>query len=149
MSPSAWATKPPTKKQADLLAFIAEEILERGRPPTLRDMAIRFEKSSTNAYRTSCKGLETRGFLVVERKVSRGIQVTPAGYAFLGVSGGQAVRDTRETEAGKTEKTIEHLMDALEKFDYSMAITGDRAKLDELKRVNYAVRAEIKRRAGA
>ena len=70
-----------TAKQTEILEAVQTWIQERGRPPTLREMAQRMGVSSTNAIRDHLRVLETKGYLKREARLSRGLEVIQGGKA--------------------------------------------------------------------
>ncbi len=68
-----------TAKQREMLDAVQDWIREYGRPPTLREMAVRMGVSSTNAIRDHLRSLETKGFLKREARLSRGLEVIQGG----------------------------------------------------------------------
>jgi repressor LexA len=70
-----------TPKQQEVLDAVAEWIRERGRPPTLRELAQRMRVSSTNAIRDHLRVLEGKGYLKREARLSRGLEVIRGGKA--------------------------------------------------------------------
>jgi repressor LexA len=74
-------TQELTAKQREILEAVQDWIQERGRPPTLREMANRMGVSSTNAIRDHLRVLETKGYLKREARLSRGLEVIRGGKA--------------------------------------------------------------------
>lgn len=70
-----------TAKQREILDAVQAWIQERGRPPTLREMAQRMGVSSTNAIRDHLRVLESKGYLKREARLSRGLEVIRGGKA--------------------------------------------------------------------
>jgi len=70
-----------TAKQREVLEAVQAWIEERGRPPTLREMAQRMGVSSTNAIRDHLRVLEGKGYLKREARLSRGLEVIRGGKA--------------------------------------------------------------------
>jgi len=70
-----------TVKQREILDAVQDWIQERGRPPTLREMAQRMGVSSTNAIRDHLRVLEGKGYLKREARLSRGLEVIRGGKA--------------------------------------------------------------------
>ena len=68
-----------TAKQREILDAVQDWIQERGRPPTLREMALRMGVSSTNAIRDHLRVLESKGYLKREARLSRGLEVIRGG----------------------------------------------------------------------
>jgi repressor LexA len=70
-----------TAKQQEILEAVQTWISEHGRPPTLREMAVRMNVASTNAIRDHLRVLETKGYLKREARLSRGLEVIRGGKA--------------------------------------------------------------------
>ena len=70
-----------TAKQREILEAVQAWIQERGRPPTLREMAQRMGVASTNAIRDHLRVLESKGYLKREARLSRGLEVIRGGKA--------------------------------------------------------------------
>jgi repressor LexA len=62
-------------KAREILEFIVESILDRGFPPTIREIGKKFRISSTNGVRYYLEILEKAGCIKRKGKVSRGIEV--------------------------------------------------------------------------
>jgi repressor LexA len=70
-----------TAKQREILDAVQSWIASHGRPPTLREMAVRMGVSSTNAIRDHLRVLESKGYLKREARLSRGLEVIRGGKA--------------------------------------------------------------------
>ena len=69
-----------TQRQRDILDFISASILERGFPPTLREIGEHFNIRSTNGVNDHLKALEKKGHLRREDLKSRAMRpVLPDG----------------------------------------------------------------------
>jgi repressor LexA len=69
-----------TQRQREILDFISASILERGFPPTLREIGEHFSIKSTNGVNDHLKALEKKGHLRREDLKSRAMRpVTPDG----------------------------------------------------------------------
>ena len=64
-----------TERQNEILNFIKDYLRENGFPPTLREIGSRFQISSTFGVKRHLDALEKKGYLVIERKASRGIRI--------------------------------------------------------------------------
>ena len=110
-----------TPRQQEIYDFIAVEILDRGIPPTIREIADRFEMSSSNGAREVLNVLAHKGYLKRHQKLSRGIElvepVVVSGKARPveeppreagGVSIPVLEQDSRDLESaiGRAERTI-------------------------------------------
>ena len=84
-----------TKRQEEILDFIVEGVRDEGFPPTLKEIAGRFELASPNAARDHVLALERKGFLKRTGVKSRALSLSPAlratvaaaprGWPLLGV----------------------------------------------------------------
>jgi repressor LexA len=66
-------SKELTKRQRDVLDFIAEMIEKKGFPPTIREIGEKFEITSTNGVRAILSALTKKGYIKRKPLVSRGI----------------------------------------------------------------------------
>jgi repressor LexA len=64
-----------TDRQRQVYDFISESILERGNPPTIREIGKRFQISSTNGVRSILGALIKKGYIRKTPLVSRGIEL--------------------------------------------------------------------------
>ena len=64
-----------TERQRDILEFIRNKIVQRGRPPTVREIGTRFGIRSTNGVRTHLVALTKKGYLKKQQYISRGIEL--------------------------------------------------------------------------
>ncbi len=70
-----------TQRQRDILDFISASIVERGFPPTLREIGEHFQIRSTNGVNDHLKALEKKGVLRREDLKSRAMRpVYPDGH---------------------------------------------------------------------
>lgn len=65
-----------SEKQEKALSYIQDQIVSRGRPPTLREIGAEIGVSSTNGVRYLLDTLERRGYLQRSPMLSRGIELT-------------------------------------------------------------------------
>src|SRR3954470_13684201 len=73
-----------TQRQRDILDFISASIVERGFPPTLREIGEHFNIRSTNGVNDHLKALEKKGHLRREDLKSRAMRpVLPDGKGEL------------------------------------------------------------------
>src|SRR5438132_11726352 len=69
-----------TSRQREILDFISSSIVERGYPPTLREIGLHFSIRSTNGVNDHLKALEKKGHLRREDLKSRAMRpVLPDG----------------------------------------------------------------------
>ncbi|MBI5288597.1 MAG: repressor LexA [Chloroflexi bacterium] len=66
-------------KQESILKFMREFIDERDYPPSIRDIQVGCDISSTSVVDYNLKALEQKGFIRRDREVSRGIEVLDGG----------------------------------------------------------------------
>ena len=79
-----------TKRQADVLDFIRQNIEKRGFGPTVREIAEQFNISSPNGVTCHLAALAEKGFIVRQKGLSRSIQLTemaagPSGLPLIAV----------------------------------------------------------------
>ncbi|HTP25714.1 MAG TPA: transcriptional repressor LexA [Anaeromyxobacteraceae bacterium] len=73
-----------TERQLEVLRFIANEIEERGYPPTIREIGEALDIASTNGVNDHLKALERKGYLQRDPAKSRALLPTPQARAILG-----------------------------------------------------------------
>jgi repressor LexA len=64
-----------TDRQREVFEFIKERIEQTNRPPTLREIGLRFQISSTNGVRSILAALVKKNFIARSPKLSRGIDL--------------------------------------------------------------------------
>jgi repressor LexA len=64
-----------TNRQREIFEFIKERIEQTSRPPTIREIGIKFEISSTNGVRSILAALVKKNFIARSPKLSRGIDL--------------------------------------------------------------------------
>jgi len=64
-----------TTRQAEILDFIVETLSEKGYPPTVAEIATNFSFRSPNAAASHLNALRKKGYIRVEPRASRGIEV--------------------------------------------------------------------------
>jgi repressor LexA len=67
--------KPLTARQREVFEFIKERIQSDSRPPTLREIGLRFDISSTNGVRSILHALAKKNYIERSPKLSRGIDL--------------------------------------------------------------------------
>lgn len=72
-----------TDPQRSLLQFIQGYIKDNGWPPTLREMAVHYGWTSTNAGADHLRRLSSKGYVTVATRVSRGVRLTEKALAEL------------------------------------------------------------------
>ena len=75
-----------TKKQQEVLMFIRKTIRD-GLPPTIREIASEFGFSSTGTVRDYLKALTHKGYLILEEKKSRAIELTEKAMLTIPILG--------------------------------------------------------------
>jgi repressor LexA len=79
-------SKELTKRQRDILGFIAEMIGKKGFPPTIREIGKEFKISSTNGVRAILSALTQKGYIRRKPLVSRGIELQAQSRASFGMN---------------------------------------------------------------
>ncbi|MEO6097952.1 MAG: transcriptional repressor LexA [Fibrobacteria bacterium] len=64
-----------TPRQREVFEFIKDRIEQTNRPPTLREIGLRFDISSTNGVRSILAALVKKNFIARSPKLSRGIDL--------------------------------------------------------------------------
>ncbi|MFH1460371.1 MAG: transcriptional repressor LexA [Candidatus Omnitrophota bacterium] len=75
-----------TKKQQEVLMFIRKMVRE-GLPPTIREIATEFGFSSTGTVRDYLNALVRKGYLLIEEKKSRAIELTEKAMLSIPILG--------------------------------------------------------------
>jgi repressor LexA len=89
-----------TDRQLEVLRFIAEQIEQRGYPPTIREIGEALDIRSTNGVNDHLKALERKGFLTRDPVKSRALMPTGAAREALGgAPGGDVIPITRAERA--------------------------------------------------
>ncbi|UCE67005.1 MAG: winged helix DNA-binding protein, partial [Candidatus Zixiibacteriota bacterium] len=68
-----------TARQREIFDYIKDMILDRGRPPSIREVGERFGIRSTNGVRAVLEALERKGYIRRDRYTSRGIELLKEG----------------------------------------------------------------------
>jgi repressor LexA len=64
-----------TEKQSNILAFISLWNRENGFPPSLKEISDHFNVASTNTIRCHLKAIEKKGYIHINPRKARGIQI--------------------------------------------------------------------------
>lgn len=73
----------PDKDKRQWLKFISHYCLEKGWPPSIREIQEHFDVSSTSVVNYRIRGLVQLGYLDHTPYIARGIKVTQHGLAFM------------------------------------------------------------------
>jgi len=76
-----------TQRQQMVLDFIRQSIVDRGYPPTLREIGARMGIRSTNGVNDHLRALERKGYLTREDMKSRALRPTNIDHQTNGVAG--------------------------------------------------------------
>src|SRR3974390_831480 len=76
-----------TQRQQMVLDYIRQSIVDRGYPPTLREIGARMGIRSTNGVNDHLRALERKGYLTREDMKSRALRPTSLGARSLGDDG--------------------------------------------------------------
>ena len=80
--------KPLTARQQEIYDFIVAEVIQRGIPPTIREIADKFGMNSSNGAREALNVLARKGYIHRRDRLSRGIELVDPVQASERVSGG-------------------------------------------------------------
>jgi len=80
-----------TPIQCKVLEFIINRVEQRHLPPTHREISADFKWSSNAAAKCHLLALEKKGFIRTMPKLSRGIEIKPAGWEWIRSARDQAV----------------------------------------------------------
>ena len=87
-----------TQRQREILEFISASIVERGFPPTLREIGEHFQIRSTNGVNDHLKALEKKGHLRREDLKSRAMRPVLPGGGDVIPFGGRLASGTRNVQ---------------------------------------------------
>ncbi|MDF0480395.1 transcriptional repressor LexA [Vagococcus sp. PNs007] len=76
---------PRETRQADILKYIHTQVSEKGYPPTVREIGLAVNLSSTSTVHGHLSRLEKKGFLQRDPSKPRAIELTKKGLDFLGI----------------------------------------------------------------
>src|SRR3954471_385730 len=88
-----------TERQQEILDFISQSIVERGYPPTLREIGLHFGIRSTNGVNDHLRALEKKGYLQREDLKSRALR--PVGMSPAASSRGAPALAGRGSARGR------------------------------------------------
>lgn len=75
-----------TDRQQEILRLVAKSIVDRGYPPTLREIGKSVGIRSTNGVNDHIRALERKGYVSrPEEMISRGIRILEKGWALVGL----------------------------------------------------------------
>ena len=76
---------PRETRQTDILKYIHTQVSEKGYPPTVREIGLAVNLSSTSTVHGHLSRLEKKGFLQRDPSKPRAIELTKKGLDFLGI----------------------------------------------------------------
>src|ERR1043165_3014766 len=94
-----------TDRQQQVLSYIRQSIVERGYPPTLREIGNFMGIRSTNGVNDHLRALERKGFLTREDMKSRTLR--PPKNAILTTGRGAGLGSGRSAAANDSDDTVE------------------------------------------
>lgn len=74
------------EKQHEILKYIYEQVKKKGYPPTVREIGLSTDLSSTSTVHGHLARLEKSGYILRDPSKPRAIEFTPAGLNKLGIS---------------------------------------------------------------
>ncbi len=119
-----------TKRQAEILEYIAEYISRQGFPPTLKEIGAHFGISSTNAVSDHLKALSRKGYLRRRADQSRAMEITK------GFPGSSQIPLLGAIAAGSTlyaEENFQEFLNLNDLFQEKGEIFALRVKGDSMK----------------
>ncbi len=96
-----------TQRQEMVLQYIQSSIVDRGYPPTLREIGNFMGIRSTNGVNDHLRALERKGYLTREDMKSRALRPTQQGNAVTGANGNGANGHSREHSDVANDNMIE------------------------------------------
>lgn len=106
-----------TKRQKEILEFIKEKVKQKGYPPTIREICIGVNLTSSSSVHEQLKKIEEKGFIRIERKEKRALQVLNKEFNDLKQS------NTKEIPVIKNLKEYEEFKNGnkiIEKFPFKI-----------------------------
>ncbi|MCD6163322.1 MAG: transcriptional repressor LexA [candidate division Zixibacteria bacterium] len=89
-----------TKRQREIFDYIKKSVVEKGWPPSLREIGEEFGINSTNGVRSALEALERKGYIRRNRYLSRGIEIVKEAPEHLDNSQLRAVPIVGKVAAG-------------------------------------------------
>jgi repressor LexA len=96
-------------KKDKIYKYIKSEIAKRGVPPTIREIGLQFDISSTNGVRYFLDKLEEEGLIRRQSRTARGIKIIEEGW----IDTGRAVPLLGRVPAGKPSFSEEYIEDTI------------------------------------
>lgn len=120
--------EPLTKRQAEILAFITNYILDHNYAPSYREIGQHFDLSSTATVAEHVESLKQKGYLSHEENLARSIQVNkqaeaPEGFFAIPLMG--SIAAGRPIEAVQTNETIDIPRDMMGHNIYALRVKGE------------------------
>lgn len=120
--------EPLTKRQAEILAYITDYILEHNYAPSYREIGQHFDLSSTATIAEHVESLKQKGYLSHEENLARSIQVnhledTKPGFFNIPLLG--VIAAGRPIEAIQTNETIDIPRDMMGHNIYALRVKGE------------------------
>jgi len=126
-----------TKRQEEILNFIAQRIEEEGSPPTLREFARHFSIRSTWGVRRHLTALEKKGYLERLGKTSRGIKLLINPRALIPILGRIAAGQPIEAIEDREDIDIAGMFRYKDCF--CLRVTGDSMMEDHIRDGDYVI----------
>jgi len=126
-----------TKRQEEILDFIAQRIEEEGSPPTLRELARHFSIRSTWAVRRHLTALEKKGYLERLGKTSRGIKLLINPRTLIPILGRIAAGQPIEAIEDREDLDIAGMFRYKDCF--CLRVTGDSMMEDHIRDGDYVI----------
>jgi len=126
-----------TPQQARILEFIRSEIEHHNRPPSVREIALRFNLSSTNGVSQHLDALARKGYIRRRRFISRGIDLLVGRARALQVVGTIAAGEPIEAIEDVGEIDLEEMI--LHKECYLLRVKGNSMIEDNIQEGDYVI----------
>jgi repressor LexA len=134
--------EPLTKRQAEILAYITDYILQNNYAPSYREIGQHFDLSSTATIAEHVETLKQKGYLSHEDNLARSLQInklaeSAAGFFAVPLMG--AIAAGRPIEAIQTNETIDIPRDMMGHNIYALRVKGESMIEDGILNGDYVI----------
>lgn len=134
--------EPLTKRQAEILQFISESIIENNYAPSYREICAHFGLSSTATVAEHIDALKEKGYLTQEDNLARSIQLIDnpeIGFSSVAVPLLGSIAAGKPIEAVATHETIDIPKDMSGHNVYALRVKGESMIEDGILNNDYVI----------
>lgn len=120
--------EPLTKRQAEILAYITDYIMEHNYAPSYREIGQYFDLSSTATVAEHVETLKQKGYLSHEENLARSLQINSlaeAASGFFAIPLMGSIAAGRPIEAIQTNESIDIPRDMMGNNIYALRVKGE------------------------